>query len=133
MILQLHQLECKVRQYTSIIHAPEEYIPTFGYSKNSGLPHIEFKNEAYYFIVLENKKELSKKMTSDPDELLFLIMNNISLSMASDRVFKDSKIKSLKKRLFQAQENILSKIHLSFIDNIKNRQDELQGEYEIIH
>jgi len=47
MQLTLLQIEGKVREFAAIINAPEEFIPTFGYSNESGLPHVEVYNDSY--------------------------------------------------------------------------------------
>ena len=128
MHLTLPQIEGKVREFTQIINAPQDFIPTFGYSNQSGLPNIEIQNDTYYLVVSENGKKISKKSTKDPDELLFMIMHTITLSMACERVASDTNYKSLRKRLFQAQKNIISKINLSYMSKIKIAQDTMQNE-----
>jgi len=62
MQLTLPQIEGKVREFTQIINAPEEFIPTFGYSKESGLPHVEIVNDTYCLIVSEGYIEITKKL-----------------------------------------------------------------------
>lgn len=128
MQLTLPQIEGKLREFTQIINAPEEFIPTFGYSKESGLPHVEIINGTYCLVVSESYREISKKTTKDPDELLFMILHTITLSMACERVWSDTNYKSLRKRLFQAQKNIISKISASYMSKVKMKQDTMQNE-----
>ena len=128
MQLTLPQIEDKVREFTHIIHAPEDLIPTFGFSKESGLPHVEIYNDNYFLVVSENGNEISKKSTKDPDELLFMIMHTITLSMACERIFSDTNYRSLRMRLFQAQKNIISKINLSYMSKIKLKHDGMRNE-----
>ena len=128
MQLTLLQIEHKVREFTHIIHAPEDLIPTFGFSNESGLPHIEIYNDAYYLVVSENGTQISNKSTKDPDELLFMILHTITLSMACERIFNDTNYQSLRKRLFQLQKNIISKIDLSYMSKIKLKHDGMQNE-----
>ena len=128
MQLTLPQIEHKVREFTHIIHAPEDLIPTFGFSNESGLPHIEIYNDAYYLVVSENGTQISNKSTKDPDELLFMILHTITLSMACERIFNDTNYQSLRKRLFQLQKNIISKIDLSYMSKIKLKHDGMQNE-----
>jgi len=125
MLLTLTQIEGKVREFTTIINAPEEYIPTFGYSNQTGLPHIEIKEGYYTMLVCENGIEVSKEIMHDPDELLFRILHDITFSMACDRVYEYSNYKSFKGRLFQAQKNIISKINWNYMDKVKATQEEL--------
>lgn len=128
MQLTLPQIEGKVREFTHIIHAPEDLIPTFGFSNESGLPHIEIYNDNYYLVVSENGTQISNKSTKDPDELLFMIMHTITLSMACERIFNDTNYQSLRNRLFQLQKSIMSKIDLSYTSKIKLMQDGMQNE-----
>jgi len=131
MQLTLPQIEGKVREFASIINAPEDFIPTFGYSKNSGLPHIEISDEYYHLIVLEKGERISEKSTKDPDELLFMIMHTITLSMACERMVNDTNYQSFRMLLFQAQKNIISKINLSYMSQIKLKHDTMKSELMI--
>ena len=128
MELTLPQIEGKVREFTHIIHAPEDLIPTFGFSNESGLPHIEINSDTYCLVVSENGKQISKKSTKDPDELLFMIMHTITLSMACERIFNDTNYQNLRMRLFQTQKNIISKINLSYMSKINLKQEGIQNE-----
>ena len=128
MELTLPQIEGKVREFAQVIFAPQDLIPTFGYSKESGLPHVEISNEMYHLVVSENGKQISKESTEDADELLFMIIHTISLSMACERVESHSNYESLRMRLFQAQKNIISKINLSYMDRIKMKHDRMRTE-----
>jgi len=131
MILKLPQIEGKIREFAAIIHAPEEFIPTFGFSNQTGLPHIEINDGHYTLIVSENGKELSRERFDDPDELLFKVLHDISFSMACDRVFKDTNYRSFRERFFQAQKNIISKINLYYMDKVKLKQEKLSTEDNI--
>ena len=94
MLLTLPQVEGKIREFAAIIHAPEEFIPTFGFSNETGLPHIEIDDRFYSLIVSENGVELTRETFDDPDELLFKVLHDISFSMACDRVFEDTNYQS---------------------------------------
>ena len=128
MELTLPQIEGKVREFTHIIHAPEDLIPTFGFSNESGLPHIEINSDTYCLVVSENGKQISKKSTKDPDELLFMIMHTITLSMACERIFNDTNYQNLRMRLFQTQKNIISKINLLYMSKVNLKHDGMQNE-----
>ncbi len=131
MKLTLPQIEGKVREFAQIMHAPQDLIPTFGYSIESGLPHVEISNQKYHLVVSENGQQISRESTEDPDELLFLIMHSISLSMACEHMESHSHYESLRMRLFQAQKNIISKINLSYMYRIKQKHDRMRTELMI--
>jgi len=128
MLLTLPQIEGKIREFAAIIYAPEEFIPTFGFSNQTGLSHIEIHSRHYALIVCENGEEVSRETFDDPDELLFKVLHDISFSMACDRVFEDTNFQSFKERFFQAQKNIISKINLFYMDKVKLKQDTLSPE-----
>jgi len=130
MQLTLSQIEDKVMEFTRIINAPKDFIPTFGYSNQSGLPHIEVYNGTYYLLVSENEQLISEKSTKDPDELLFMIMHTVTLSMACERIASDTNYKSLRMRLFQAQKNIISKINLAYMHKTKLKHERIKKELE---
>jgi len=131
MELTLPQIEGKVREFALIIYAPEDLIPTFGYSKQSGLPHVEISNKKYHLVVSENGKQISKESTNDPDELLFMIIHTISFSMACERIGSNTNCENFRMRLFQAQKNIISKINPSYMYRIKLKHDRMKTEMMI--
>ena len=128
MLLTLPQIEGKIREFAEIIFAPEEFIPTFGTSNQSGLPHIEIEDGCYKFVVCENGEELVREAFNDPDELLFKVLHDISFSMACDDVLEDADNQSFKERFFETQKNIISKINLFYIEKVKQRQDTITTE-----
>jgi len=123
MLLTLLQIEGKIRELAGIIHAPEEFIPTVGSSNQTGLPHIEINDGHYTLIVSENGAELSRESFDDPDELLIKVLQDISFSMACDRVFKDTSDQNFRERYLYIQKNIISKIYLYYSDKVKLKQE----------
>ena len=131
MLLTLLQIEGEIREIATIIHAPEEFIPTFGFSNETGLPHIEINDGHYTLIVCENGVELSRELFDDPDELLLKVLHDISFSMACDVVFEDTNDKNFRERFLDAQKNIISKIYLYHSDKVKRKQETLITENNI--
>ncbi len=123
MLLTLPQIEGKIREIATIIHAPEEFIPTFGFSNDTGLSHIEINDGHYTLIVCENGVELSRELFDAPDKLLNKVFHDISFSMAGDLVFEDTKNQNFRERFLAAQKNILSKINQYTVDTKKIKQD----------
>ena len=123
MLLTLLQIEGKIREIATIIHTPEEFILTFGFSNKTGLPHIEINDGHYTLIVCENGVELSRELFDDPDELLLKVLHDISFSMACDLVFEDTSDKNFRERFLDAQKNIISKIYLYHSDTVKRKQE----------
>ena len=125
MLLTLLQIEGRIRELAAIIYAPEEFIPTFGSSNQTGLPHIEIHRKNYALVVCENDVELSRETFDNADELVFKVLQDISFSMASDLVYEDTNDQNFRERFLEAQKNILSKINRYPIDTEKMEQDTL--------
>jgi len=128
MLLTLPQIEGKIREFTTIIYAPEEFIPTFGSSNQTGLPHIEIKDGHYTLIVCQSGEELSRESFDDPDQLVFKVLEDISFSMACDLVFEDTNDQNFRERFLYAQKNIISKINLDYNDKVAPKQETLTTE-----
>ncbi len=131
MLLTLLQIEDKIREFATIIYAPEEFIPTFGSSNQSGLPHIEIHDGCYSLVVSEKGFELLRETFDNADELVFKVLQDISYSMACDLVFEDTNDQNFRERFLIAQKNIISKINLYSSDTIKMKQDTLSTENKI--
>ena len=125
MLFTLPQIEGKIRKFAAIIDAPEEYIPTFGSTNQSGLPHIEINDGKYTVIVCENDIELSRETFENADELVFKVLQDISFSMASDQVLEDTSDQNFRERFLSVQKNIISKIYLYHGDEVKPKQETL--------
>jgi len=128
MILTLPQIEGKIREFAAIIYAPEEFMPTFGSSNQTGLPHIEINNGHYTFIVCEKDVELSRETFDTADALVFKVLEEISFSMACDRVFKDTSDQNFSERFLTTQKNIFSKIHVYYSDKVAHEQETVSTE-----
>jgi len=128
MILKLPQIEGKIREFAAIIYAPEEFIPTFGSSNQTGLPHIEINNGHYTLIVCEKDVELSRETFDTADALVFKVLEEISFSMACDRVFKDTSDQNFSERFLTTQKNIFSKIHLYYSDKVAHEHKTVSTE-----
>ena len=128
MLLTLPQIEGKIRELAAIIDAPDEFIPTFGSSNQSGLSHIEIHSKHYALVVCENDKELSRETFDNADELVFKVLHDISFSMACDLVYEGTNDQNFRERFLSAQKHLMSKIHLYHIDTIKRKQEIVSAE-----
>jgi len=123
MLLKLPQIEGKIREFAAIIHAPEEFIPTFGSSNQTGLPHIEINDGHYTLIVCQKGEELSRETFDNVDALVFKVLQDISFSMASDLVYEDTNDQDFRERFLYAQKNIISKINLDYNDKVAPKHE----------
>ncbi len=125
-ILNLKDIEKKVRILAKKINAPESFMPTFGYSKDFALPHIEIDDFGYHYVIVEQGQELERKTTLDVENLLYWIFENITFSMASDYEL-NNRVEGQDPRiiLFTQQQKLLSKIDSKFVDNFKKETDQI--------
>jgi len=126
MTLTLPQIEGKIREFTAIMYAPEEFIPTFGFSNQTGLPHVEIHGEQYTLMVCENGVELSREAFDNADVLILKVIEDISFSMACDQVYQDTSDHGYRERFLSIQKNILSKFNRYHNnEKVKNKQETL--------
>jgi hypothetical protein len=65
------------------INAPADLLPTYGYSRDFGYPHIEIDPMGLlHYVIVERGEELERKTTNNTDELLYLIFSSVTFSMA---------------------------------------------------
>jgi hypothetical protein len=78
----LAQLRAVVENLAARIEAPESILPTYGATEDSARPHIEIDGR-YHFVVVERGLELQRRTTTDLDEILYWIFDDVTSSLAS--------------------------------------------------
>jgi len=81
MMKTLAQIKARVRDLAKQINGKPELLPTFGSSDDFGRPHIEVRENAYHYIVLERGQKVSYLTTNELDELLYWIFRDITSQM----------------------------------------------------
>ncbi len=81
-LLSLREIQTEVDNLVRIIYAQTEELPTYGFSRDFGHPHIEVDGRGYHYVVVERGEELQRRTTSNLDELLFWIFESITFDMA---------------------------------------------------
>lgn len=61
MIFKTNKIENRVTDLAKLIGAPKHILPTFGFSEQSGLPHIETMGDIYHYVVCERGSEFERK------------------------------------------------------------------------
>lgn len=77
------QLEAQVHELARKIRAGEGLLPTFGWSRDGGYPHVECDGETMHWVVRERGSELDRRSTTDVDELLYWVFQSVTFTMAS--------------------------------------------------
>ena len=98
------------------INAPQTLLPTYGYSADGALPHIEIDGSGnFHFVVVERGRELERRTTAVLDELLFWIFDTITFSMACAFELKNrNKSQDFRRILFSKQEELLGGINIDW-------------------
>src|SRR5690242_7624190 len=75
----LNSIRHDVDRLAAIISAPSEYLPTYGSSEQSGLPHIELTSDGLmHWVVCERGSEVTRRTTGDDDELLYWVFESVT-------------------------------------------------------
>jgi len=82
MMLQLFEIEGKVNELAQKIGAPQNILPTYGYSEQIARPHVEVDSWAYYYVVAQSGQEVSRYTTRDVDQLLYKIFVDVTFGLA---------------------------------------------------
>ena len=125
----LRRVRKKVKTLSKKIEAPKHAIPTFGYSEQSGLAHIERTGQEYHYVVCERGSEFSRKTTDNVKELLFWIFDSITFSMACQRELNNRlESEDIRIQLFQIQEDLIAQIDKDYAYRLKRKHDKLLNE-----
>jgi hypothetical protein len=108
MYLTLSQIKYKVEKLARIIEAPEDTLPTFGHSEQTGRPHIEIDSRGYHYVIAERGTEFKRDTTSDPDELLYHIFKSTTFEIACKYEVEHRNFEQdFRRILFKYQEELL--------------------------
>jgi len=66
------------------LRAPAAHVPFATRPQHDGSPHVERAGDEFHYIVTERGLELKRRTTSDPDELLYWLVSDLTWAMASD-------------------------------------------------
>ncbi|MBV9791279.1 MAG: hypothetical protein JOZ51_23995 [Chloroflexi bacterium] len=78
----LPEIEADVQKLAQRIGASATDLPTYGYSRDGGYPHVEVDATHYHYVVVERGRELKRKTTTALDELLYWIFADVTHTMA---------------------------------------------------
>jgi hypothetical protein len=81
-MLTLSEIEEMVTQLAQQIGAPQNILPTYGYSEQTARPHVEVGSAAYYYVIAERGQELNRYAAFDLDELLYKIFADVTFELA---------------------------------------------------
>jgi Immunity protein 63 len=86
-LLNLSEIREKIEFLASKLNADRTILPTYGYSSDSGRPHIEVNERGYHFIVKERGNEWERLTADDIGLLMYRVFKSITNKLASDYEF----------------------------------------------
>jgi hypothetical protein len=79
---RLEYIQKQVGRIANAIGVPEEVLPTFGTSEQSGRPHIEVTGDLFHYVICESGRELERSTTASVDDLMYLVFRGATFDMA---------------------------------------------------
>jgi hypothetical protein len=108
-MLSLEEIESEITRLARRIGASDDVLPTFGFSEQSGRPHIEVDESGYQYVVTERGQEFERLTTHDLDELLYHVFQDVTSTLALDYELKHRVERRDGRRIaFQQQIELLS-------------------------
>lgn len=125
-MLNIVEVKQRIEQLVNKIHAPTIAMPTYGYSKDDGTPHIEIDDSTYYYICSERGVRSVDKKTSDLNTLLYWAIKDITRGAALDYAadHRDSK-KKFRQVMFDHQLSLLEIINHDWKEQLEKEIDEI--------
>ncbi len=87
----LSALESTIKQYARQLGVDQDELPTFGYSRDFGYPHIEVDDKGYHWVVIERDQEVTRLSSQAEDDVLYWTFRSITHSLASSFELKNRK------------------------------------------
>ncbi len=108
-MLTLSEIEVKVNELAQKIGAPQNILPTYGYSEQIARPHVEVSPWAYQYVVAQSGQEVSRFTTRDIDQLLYKIFADVTFGLAITYAEKNHiENQDIRRSAFQRQVELLT-------------------------
>lgn len=104
-MITIENLQTRYFDMAGLLEAPPKYVKFHQAVQHDGSPHVEIHSDEMAYIHTEKGLQREKKITSDPDELLYWLMSDLTFQMAVDyesenrRPGEDARRKVFKKNL----------------------------------
>jgi hypothetical protein len=122
-MLTLSEIEVKVNELAQTIGAPQNWLPTYGYSEQTARPHVEVSPLAYYYVVTQSGQEISRYATQDIDRLLFKIFVDVTFRLAISYAEKNQvENQDIRRLAFQHQVELFTLLSPQWSKRISQEQ-----------
>lgn len=104
-------IEARVSELARVIDAPDHVLPTFGYSEETGRPHIEVNGAAFHHVVVERGREYGRFSTTSLDDLLYRVFRDVTFSMAATHLAVNRVTWRTRRQILHRQLQLLGRLH----------------------
>jgi hypothetical protein len=126
MMLKLFEIEIKVNELAQKIGAPQNILPTYGYSEQTARPHVEVDSRAYYYVVAQSVQEVSRYATRDIDQLLYRIFVDVTFGLAITYAEKNRiENQDIRRVAFQRQVELLTLLSPQWGERMSQEQAQI--------
>ena len=109
MTLTLPELKAQIDPIAEKLGVSQNILPTYGYSEQSGHPHLEVDSNGYHYVHAERGYEFERYSTFDLNELLYKIFAGVTFGLASSYEFKNRiEDQDCRRIIFQQQIGLLA-------------------------
>lgn len=115
MTIGIKEIRLRVVELGKLISAPQSYLVVPDQPTSDGTPYVEVINDEYHYVSADRGMEISRRVTSDVDQLLYWILKRASSAMASNFEFKNRiENKDTRRIKFSKQIEIIGKLSPSW-------------------
>ncbi|QDU31874.1 hypothetical protein ETAA8_70350 [Anatilimnocola aggregata] len=122
----LSEIKREIEQIGRRLGCPRNCLPTFGFSEDFGCPHIEVNASGLHYVVVERGVELERKTTHDLNDLLYIVFEAVTFSMAGDYELKHRIPGQDSRRiLFRRQLELLGSVDADWVTRLRQDQHKI--------
>lgn len=98
--------------------------------QHDGSPHVEINGDSYCYVVTERGQEFERRRTTDPDELLYWLVSDVTRAMASDYELRHRAArKDFRRLLFKKHLELLNDVRGEWSQRKKAEYDQVLAEH----
>jgi len=126
----LVEIEAEVDRLAYKIGACGSVLPTYGYSEDLARPHIEVDSRGYHYVIIERGREEKRLTTQSIDELLYIIFDDVSFSLATEYEFAHRVPgKDFRRLLFHYQVELMTILSKQWAERLINYHQQILQRY----
>jgi hypothetical protein len=105
----LDEIRSEIHRLAAQIGAPDDLLPTYGYSLDGAHPHVEVDSPGYHYVVVERGQEITRVTTDELDRLLYHVFEGVTFALACQYELKHRvKHQDFRRLMFYHQIELLS-------------------------